>query len=130
MTNTTFNNNRKCTTTSSSVAEVAEVEYSVDGASRVGVITLNAPRRRNAFTETMAKQFKNLVNKIQADYIKGRQEEEEEEEGKGKGKGKGGGPGPRALVLRGKGKSFCARAPLGLLNDIATQVSHVPDRDY
>ena len=129
MTNTTFNNNRNCTTTSSSVAEVAEVaevEYSVDGASRVGVITLNAPRRRNAFTETMAKQFKNLVNKIQADYIKGRQEEEEG----GRGKGKGGGPGPRALVLRGKGKSFCARAPLGLLNNIATQVSHGPDRDY
>eukprot|EP00213_Chloropicon_mariensis_P000103 CAMPEP_0197477528 /NCGR_PEP_ID=MMETSP1309-20131121/18166_1 /TAXON_ID=464262 /ORGANISM="Genus nov. species nov., Strain RCC998" /LENGTH=50 /DNA_ID=CAMNT_0043018529 /DNA_START=17 /DNA_END=166 /DNA_ORIENTATION=- len=50
----------------------------------------------------MAKQFKNLVYTIQADYIKGRQEEEEE----GKGKGKGGGP--RALVLRGKGKSFCA----------------------
>ena len=126
MTNTTFNNNRNCTTTSSSVAEVAEVEYSVDGASRVGVITLNAPRRRNAFTETMAKQFKNLVYKIQADYIKGRQEEEEG----GRGKGKGGGPGPRALVLRGKGKSFCAGAHLGLLNDIATQVSHVPDRDY
>ncbi|QDZ25087.1 enoyl-CoA hydratase/isomerase [Chloropicon primus] len=78
-----------------------EVEYEVRGGG-VGVITLNAPERRNAFTVGMARSWRELVDRLEGE-IEGADAESA----------------PRALVLRGRGLSFCAGGDLSMLSDIA-----------
>ena len=85
-----------------------EVAYFLDEARQVGVITLDAAERRNAFTRRMAKQWRALVDDIEADLRRPLSKTK-----------------PRALVIRGKGLSFCAGGHLGMLRDIAKNVSHV-----
>ncbi len=87
--------------------------YFLDEARQVGVITLDAPDRRNAFTQRMAKQWRALVDDIEADLRRPLSE-----------------PKPRALVIRGKGLSFCAGGHLGMLRSIAENVrgSHASSR--
>mmetsp|Transcript_16277 Transcript_16277/g.33507 ORF Transcript_16277/g.33507 Transcript_16277/m.33507 type:complete len:330 (-) Transcript_16277:30-1019(-) len=79
-----------------------EVAYFLDEARQVGVITLDAAERRNAFTRRMAKQWRALVDDIEADLRRPLSKTK-----------------PRALVIRGKGLSFCAGGHLGMLRDIA-----------
>jgi len=79
-----------------------EVTYFLDEARQVGVITLDAAERRNAFTRRMAKQWRALVDDIEADLRRPLSKTK-----------------PRALVIRGKGLSFCAGGHLGMLRDIA-----------
>jgi enoyl-CoA hydratase len=76
-----------------------EVLYHVE--KRVGVLTLNAPARLNAFTMPMALRWKEVVDQIEAD-LKANSADA-----------------PRALVIRGKGSSFCAGGDLKLLASIA-----------
>ena len=85
--------------------EVVEYElrrYGAEGVG-IGVITLSAPDRMNAFDAKMANQFKTLVHRLEREVL-------------------GSTPksiAPRALVLRGRGPAFCAGGDLGLLGEIA-----------
>ena len=76
-----------------------EVLYHVE--KRVGVLTLNAPARLNAFTMPMSLRWKKVVDQIEADLKANRANA------------------PRALVIRGMGKAFCAGGDLKLLASIA-----------
>ena len=85
--------------------EVVEYElrrYGAEGVG-IGVITLSAPDRMNAFDAKMANQFKTLVHRLEREVLGSTPKSEA----------------PRALVLRGRGPAFCAGGDLGLLGEIA-----------
>lgn len=66
-------------------------EISLDVIDGVALVTLNAPQRRNAFTTSMAKEFCDVLQRVEGDEKVG------------------------ALVLRGLGSSFCSGASRSLL---------------
>lgn len=85
--------------------EVVEYElrrYGAEGVG-IGVITLSAPDRMNAFDAKMANQFKTLVHRLEREVLGSTPKSKA----------------PRALVLRGRGPAFCAGGDLGLLGEIA-----------
>lgn len=77
-----------------------EVEYATAG--NVATITLNRPDRLNAWTATMARELREVVEQPEAD------------------------PGVRAIVLTGAGRGFCAGADTSVLQQRAAETVPVP----
>ena len=73
--------------------EYTDILYDVQGA--VATITLNRPEKLNAWTDTMAREYRDALGRADRD------------------------DGVRGVILTGAGRGFCAGADMGLLNNIA-----------
>jgi enoyl-CoA hydratase/carnithine racemase len=73
--------------------EYSEILYEVEG--NAAIITLNRPAKLNAWTDNMEVEYRDALQRADAD------------------------PAVRGIILTGAGRGFCAGADMGLLNRIA-----------
>ncbi|HEX6032043.1 MAG TPA: enoyl-CoA hydratase-related protein, partial [Tepidiformaceae bacterium] len=73
--------------------EYTDILYEVED--DIATITLNRPEKLNAWTDTMAREYRDALGRAERDAA------------------------VRAVILTGAGRGFCAGADMGMLNVIA-----------